>query len=75
VIAVLLETLAAMALVVFVAVVTFSLPRAVLYPDSWVIRKMACQAKILGFDFGYPDSWVIRKMACQAKILGFDFGP
>ena len=23
-----------------------------LYPDSWVIRKMACQAKILGFDFG-----------------------
>jgi len=22
------------------------------YPDSWVIRKMACQAKILGFDFG-----------------------
>jgi thioredoxin reductase len=46
-----------------------------IYPDSWVIRKMACQAKILGFDFGYPDSWVIRKMACQAKILGFDFGP
>ena len=31
-IAVLLETLAAMALVVFVAVVTFSLPRAVLGP-------------------------------------------